>query len=68
MTVSCDKTGIRVEVISDDLPSVHSCRVYLVANAAESTSVITMTIPDANGVTCTGSITFVSGEATAYNS
>ena len=24
-------------------------------------------IPDANGVTCTGSITFVDGEATAYN-
>ena len=67
MTVSCDKTGIRVEVISDDIVSIKVCRVYLVANADEGTSVITMTIPDANGVTCTGSITFVNGEATAYN-
>ena len=67
MTVTCNKTGIRVELISDDIPAKHACRVYLVANAAESTSVITMTIPDANGVTCTGSITFVDGEATAYS-
>ena len=67
MTVTCDKTGIRVEVISDDIAALHVCRVYLVANAAETTSVITLTIPDVNGVAYTGSITFVAGEATAYN-
>ena len=67
MTVACDKTGIRIDVISDDIPSKHACRVYLVADSDKPTSVITMTIPDANGVTCTGSITFVDGEATAYN-
>lgn len=67
MTVACDKTGIRIEVISDDIPSKHACRVYLVADSDKPTSVITMTIPDANGVTCTGSITFVDGKATAYN-
>lgn len=67
MTVTCDKTGIRIDTISDDIAALHVCRVYLVANAAETTSVITMTIPDVNGVTYTGSITFVAGEATAYN-
>ena len=67
MTATCSKTGIRVEVISDDIAALKVCRVYLVANAAETTSVIEMTIPDANGVTYTGSITFVNGEATLYN-
>ena len=67
MTVTCDKTGIRVDTISNDIASIHVCRVYLVANAAETTSVISMTIPDVNGVTYTGHITFVNGEATAYN-
>ncbi len=61
-------TTIRVEVISDDLASLQVCRVYLVAGAAYNTGKLTMTIPDVNGVTYTGSITFVDGEATAYNS
>lgn len=60
-------TTIRVEVISDDLASLKVCRVYLVAGAAYNTGKLTMTIPDVNGVTYTGSITFVDGEATAYN-
>ena len=64
---TCDKTGIRVDTISNDIASIHVCRVYLSASAAESTSIITMTFPDVNGVTYTGSITFVAGEATAYN-
>ena len=67
MTVACNKTNISIQVISDDIAALHVCRVYLSAGAAESTSVITMTIPDVNGVTYTGSITFVAGEATAYN-
>ena len=61
-------TTIRVEVISDDLASLKVCRVYLVAGAAYTTGKLTMTIPDVNGITYTGSITFVDGEATAYNS
>ena len=61
-------TTIRVEVISDDLASLKVCRVYLVAGAAYTTGKLTMTIPDASGVTHTGSITFVDGEATAFNS
>ena len=60
-------TTIRVEVISDDLASLKVCRVYLVAGGAYNTGKLTMTIPDVNGVTYTGSITFVDGEATAYN-
>lgn len=60
-------TTVRVEVISDDLASLKVCRVYLVAGAAYSTGKLTMTIPDVNGITYTGSITFVDGEATAYN-
>ena len=60
-------TTVRVEVISDDLASLKVCRVYLVAGAAYNTGKLTMTIPDVNGVTYTGSITFVDGEATAYN-
>lgn len=67
MTVTCNKTSISIQVISDDIASIHVCRVYLSAGAAETTSVISMTIPDVNGVTYTGSITFVNGEATAYN-
>ena len=61
-------TTIRVEVISDDIPALTVCRVYLVAGAAYSTGKLTMTIADASGVTHTGSITFVAGEATAFNS
>ncbi len=67
MTVTCDKTGISIDAISDDIAELHVCRVYLIAKDAAPTSVITMKIPDANGVTHTGSITFVDGEATAYN-
>ena len=67
MTVTCDETGIRIEAISDDIGAKHACRVYLIANDVKPTSIITMTIPDVNGVTYTGSITFVNGEATAYN-
>ena len=71
MTVSYESepsTTIRVENISDDIPAATSCRVYLVAGAAYNTGKLTMTIPSAAGVTHTGTITFVSGEATAYNS
>ena len=67
MTVTCNKTNISIQVISDDIAALHVCRVYLVADSEKHTSVITMTIPDVNGVTYTGHITFVDGEATAYN-
>ena len=59
-------TTIAVNVISDPI-SGNVGRVYLVAGAAYNTGKLTMTIPDVNGVTYTGSITFVDGEATAYN-
>lgn len=65
---SSPSTTIRVEVISDDIAASTSCRVYLVAGAAYNSGTLTMTIPDAKGITCTGTITFVDGEATAYNS
>ena len=61
-------TTIRIDVISDDLASLKVCRVYLVAGAAYTTGKLTLTIPSAEGVTHTGTITFVDGEATAFNS
>ena len=60
-------TTIRVDVISDDIAAVKACRIYLVAGAEYTTGTLTMTIPDANGVTCTGTIVFESGEAVSYN-
>ena len=68
ITVSHSATGVRVEVISDDVAADKYCRVYLVLNAAEPNGVLTMTIPDPDGVVYTGTITFVNSEATAYNS
>ena len=66
MTASYSTTGVRVEVISDDMAGIKVCRVYLVLNAAVD-GTLTMTIPDANGVTYTGTIVFSANEAVSYN-
>ena len=60
-------TTVSVDTISDDIGAATSARVYILAGAAYNTGVLTMSLPDANGVTYTGTITFESGVATAYN-
>ena len=54
-------TTVTVDTISDDLGAATSARVYILAGAAYNTGVLTMTLPDANGITYTGTITFASG-------
>ena len=63
---STPATTISVNVISDPIAGDVG-RVYLVAGAAYNTGKLTMSVPDVNGVTYTGTITFVDGAATAYN-
>lgn len=65
--VSEPSTSVTVDTISDDIGAKTSARVYVLAGAAYNTGVLTMTIPSKSGVLHTGTITFVSGEATAYN-
>ena len=60
-------TTVTFVTISDDIGAATSARVYLSLGAAYGTGVLTMSLPDANGVTYTGTITFASGVATAYN-
>ena len=60
-------TTARVEVISDDNATLHYCRVYVVLGAAYNTGTLTMTIPDAHGVTYTGTLEFNAGVLVAIN-
>ena len=60
-------TTVTVDTISDDLGSAQSARVYILAGAAYNTGVLTMSLPDVNGITYTGTIEFNAGVAVAYN-
>ena len=60
-------TNVWVDTISDNLDSATSARVYVLMGAAYNTGTLTMSLPDANGVTYTGTIQFNAGAAVAYN-
>ena len=65
--VSEPSTTVSVVTISDDIGSATSARVYLSLGAAYATGTLTMSLPDVNGVTYTGTIEFNAGVAVAYN-
>lgn len=59
--------SLTVDVISDDINALHVCRIYIVAASEQHSGTLTMSLPDSNGVTYTGTIQFNAGVAVAYN-
>lgn len=60
-------TTATVDAVSDDIPSLHVARVYVVLGAAYNTGVLTLTIPAKDSTVYTGTLGFNAGALVSIN-